>query len=489
MENLPLKPRVLHVATEIAPLSKVGGLGDVVGSLPKALRALDIDARVLTPAWPGMLDRLSEQGAPLIRSRERVHVALRWQVYSARLWKSLVEDTPLYLLDNEELFGSGKIYPDTLAPDTVLPFAFISFAALELAHKSTWKAQILHCHDWPAALIPIALRWHRHYRDWGTAFESVLTIHNLAHQGILSPLVLDEWGLDRKSFTMEGLEYYGQINTLKGGIVTAGAVTTVSPSYSWEIQTPDGGMGLDGVLSAGRDKLTGILNGLDPDAWNPADDSVLPQGFSAENLEGKRTCRRRLLEHFGWADDGRPLACFIGRIVEQKGIDLLLPSLEAFINLRARLIFIGSGFPLFEKALQEAASRLAGHVAVHIGFSEDLARLIYSGSDILLMPSLFEPCGLSQLIALRYGTIPIVRATGGLADTIIDVDGAPDGYGFLFSDYHPGELIAAFRRALRAYEDRERWRTIQRRGMERDFSWKMSAQAYRRLYHQLLALD
>lgn len=481
-------PQVLHVATEMAPLSKVGGLGDVVGSLPKALRALGVDARVLTPAWPGVLDRLRNSGAPLLRSRERIHVALRWQVFSARLWRSEWDGTPLFLLDNKELFGDA-IYPDTLTPDTALPFAFLSFAAFEVARRPGWNATILHGHDWPAALVPVGLQWHRHYRNHRNAFETVLTIHNLAHQGILSPLVLDEWGLDRKSFSVEGLEYYGQLNALKGGIITADAVTTVSPSYSWEIQKPSGGMGLDGVLSAERQKLSGILNGLDLDVWNPARDESLPANFDASDLRGKAQCRQALLKRLGWEDDGRPIACFIGRIVEQKGIDLLLPSLESLVATGARLVFLGSGFAPFEKALRERAARFPRDLAAHIGFSEDLARLLYGGSDILLMPSLFEPCGLSQLIALRYGTVPVVRATGGLADTIIDVDGAPDGYGFLFSDYDPEELITAFRRAVTLYKDRERWAAIQRRGMERDFSWKASAQIYLRLYRNLLGLD
>lgn len=488
MERFPRQPRVLHVATEMAPLSKVGGLGDVVGSLPKALRSLGIDARVLTPAWPGVLDALRRRGAPLRRIREKIHVALRWQVFSSRLWKSEIDDIPLYLLDNEELFSDFHIYPESLTADTALPFALLSMAALELPRRESWRAQILHCHDWPTALLPVALRWHRHYRDVSDAYESVLTIHNLAHQGILSPSVLDEWGLDRRSFTLEGLEYYGQINVLKGALLSAGAVTTVSPSYAWEIQTEQGGMGLHGVLAANRDRLSGILNGLDLDTWDPSNDATLPSPFSADDLSGKRICRLRLLESLGWEDDERPLVCFIGRIVEQKGIDLLLPSLETLLESGSRLVIVGSGFSLFEKALQERASRLPG-LAVHIGFSEERARLLYAGSDMLLMPSLFEPCGLSQLIALRYGTVPIVRATGGLADTVIDADGAPDGYGFLFSDYNPDELIAVFRRALQAYGDRTRWSGIQRRGMGRDFSWKASAQAYERLYRRLLALD
>ena len=487
MKGLPQKPRVLHVATEMAPLSKVGGLGDVVGSLPKALRSLDVDARVLTPAWPGVLDELRQRGAPLRRVRERVHVALRWQVFSTRLWKSESDGIPLYLLDGD-LFCDPAVYPETLTAETAIPFAFLSLAALELADRIGWRPQILHCHDWPAALTPVALRWHRHYRDRDDAYESVLTIHNLAHQGILSPSLLDEWGLDRRAFTIEGLEYYGQINTLKGGIIASGAVTTVSPSYSWEIQTKEDGMGLQDVLSAKGERLRGILNGLDLDVWDPAHDPLLPAPFDSDDLEGKATCRRLLLKELGWEEDGRPLACFIGRLVEQKGIDLLIPSIETLIDMGCRLVIVGSGFNLFERALLERASRLTD-LSVHIGFSEERARLLYAGSDILLMPSLFEPCGLSQLIALRYGTIPVVRATGGLADTVIDADGASDGYGFVFSAYSPDDMMAAFGRALEAYRDRRRWREIQGRGMRRDFSWKTSAQAYRRLYEELLSLD
>jgi starch synthase len=376
-----------------------------------------------------------------------------------------------------------------LTPETALPFAFLSYAALELPCALNWKPQIFHCHDWPAALVPVALRWHRHYRNYRERYDTVTTIHNLAHQGILSASVLDEWGLDRKSFNIEGLEFFGQANFLKGAIVASDMITTVSPRYSWEIQTHDGGMGLDGILSKNREKLLGVVNGLDREAWDPASDAVLPASYGPEDLSGKALCRAKLLETCRWEEDNNPILSFVGRLVEQKGVEILIPAVEEMLARGCRLVIVGNGFPLYERSLEDLAQRFPNRLHATIGFNESLARLVYAGSDIFLMPSLFEPCGLSQLIALRYGTVPVVRAVGGLADTVIDADGSEDGYGFLFADYDSSELLAAVDRALLHYSDREDWKAIQRQGMIRDFSWAHSAGVYRDIYLRLLGFD
>ncbi|WP_029165465.1 glycogen synthase GlgA [Aminiphilus circumscriptus] len=479
-------PRVLHVASEMAPLVKLGGLGDVVGSLPAALREVGVDARIVLPAYPGLFERLEAQNLSCAPTGKSVHVALDWRVYSAPLWETSVNNTPVYLLEQPELFSDPEVYPRETTPLATLPFAFLSLAALEIPGALEWTPDIFHVHDWPGALVPAALKWHRHYRNRRGDYETVLTIHNLAHQWITTPNALNIWGFVKESFTIEGIEFYGGINALKGGILAADAITTVSPRYAWEIQTPQGGMGLDGVLASCRGKIQGILNGLDYTVWNPETDPLLPAPYSIEDLSGKTLCRKALLQACGWEENDRPLLVFVGRLVEQKGVDILLAAMEDLLSLGTRVLILGSGHPIYERVLQEESRRYQDLLHVHAGYDETLAHLLYAGGDMLLMPSLFEPCGLSQLIALRYGTVPLVRAVGGLADTIIDVDGSPDGNGFLFSDYTPHELRRVVERALSHWHDREQWKIIVRHGMEQDFSWKHSAETYKALYLRLL---
>ncbi|MFA0889705.1 MAG: glycogen synthase GlgA [Synergistales bacterium] len=486
---MPIRPRVLHVAPEMAPLAKMGGLGDVVQALPKALRQIGLDCRVLLPAYPCVLGNIEKHQLPLRRLRVSVHVSLEWRVFSARILRTDLDGVPVYLLEQPELFSNPSIYPMDLNESSALPFAFLSLAALELPSATRWRPQIYHVHDWPAAMLPVALRWHRHYRKMGLGVDTVLTLHNMAHHGILPEAALLGLGLDPASFGMDGLEFYGQVNLLKGGILTSDAITTVSPRYSWEIQTKGGGMGLEGVLASQKRKIRGILNGIDTDIWNPGTDPVLPAQYGAESPDGKALCRAALLRRLGWEDDGAPLLLWVGRLVEQKGVDLLLSSVDKLVGMGCRLLVIGSGHALYEDGLRKATERLEGRLWSYIGYSEEMAHLAYAGSDLFLMPSLFEPCGLSQLIALRYGTIPVARAVGGLADTIIDADGSQKGYGFLFSEYTSEELVQAVERALAAHADGSRWEEIVRRGMSMDFSWSNSAMAYANLYLELLGVE
>jgi starch synthase len=486
---LPIRPRVLHVAPEMAPLAKMGGLGDVVQALPKALRQTGVDCRVLLPAYPCVLGNIEKNQLPLTRLRSTVNVALRWRVYSAHVLRTVLDGVPVYLLEQPELFSNPSIYPMDLDEASALPFAFLSLAALELASSTRWHPQIYHVHDWPTSLLPAALRWHRHYRQMGLGVDTVLTLHNMAHHGILPEQSLEGLGFDPASFGVDGLEFYGQVNLLKGGLLASDAITTVSPRYSWEIQTRDGGMGLEGVLASQKRKIRGILNGIDTDVWNPETDPILPAHYGVDSTSGKAACRASLLRRLGWEEDGSPLLLWVGRLVEQKGVDLLISATESLLGLGCRLLVIGSGHALYEEALRKAVEEHTDRFWSYIGYSEEMARLAYAGSDILLMPSLFEPCGLSQLIALRYGTIPVARAVGGLADTIIDADGSQKGYGFLFSEYTAEELVHAVERALAAYSERKRWRNVILRGMAMDFSWKNSATAYANLYLELLGVE
>lgn len=476
---------VLHITAEMAPLAKQGGLGDVLGALPKALRRRDVDSRVVLPVWPGVMENVEKEGYVCKKLPEKINLALDWRVYTASIWEANADGFVVYLLEQPELFTDAKIYPSMLTPSTILPFVFLSLAALELPNCTGWKPEIFHVHDWSTAILPIALRWHRHYKTMRSNYDVVLTIHNLAHQGIIDAGMLSSWGLTKEAFSFEGMEFYGQANILKGGALSSDAITTVSPHYSWDIKTPDGGFGLHGVFSALRGKLAGILNGIDYDVWSPVSDAVLPQTYTADDLSGKATCRKKLLDMCHWSDDGKPLMIFVGRLLQQKGIDILITALDWMLVDNCRMIVIGSGAPQYEAWVKEFQGTYPDYFWGFTDFSEEMAHLAYAAADMLVMPSLFEPCGLSQMIAMSYGTVPIVRNTGGLADTVIDFDGSPNGTGFLFTDYTADELCQAIYRAIDVFHDKERWHTLVRNAMKADFSWASSTSAYINLYNGL----
>ena len=278
--------KVLHVTPEMAPLAKQGGLGDVLGALPKTLCKNGVDARVLLPCYPGVMEKVEKEGYHCEKLPRTLNIALDWRVYAADVWRVDVAGVPVYLLEQPELFTDPAIYPNSLLPETVLPFVFLSLAALELPEMEGWKPHILHTHDWPTAVLPVSLKWHRYYKRMAANYDVVMTVHNLAHQGIVDPELLPTWGLEKEAFSIEGLEFYGQANLLKGGALASDAITTVSPHYSWDIQTQDGGFGLHGVFGSMRNKLTGILNGIDYDVWNPATDRILPANFDASDRSG-----------------------------------------------------------------------------------------------------------------------------------------------------------------------------------------------------------
>ena len=478
--------RVLHVSPEMTPFSKVGGLADVAGSLPAALRRRGVDCRALTPAWEGVLDSVRDKGYPLTRLSRKVEMVFRWNILRGTVWKSCSEGVPVYFLDVPSLFGTGTIYPRTLTPDTVLPFLFLSLAALDLPEASRWRPDIFHCHDWGTAPLSAALEWHHHYRYQSERYKTVFTIHNLAHQGLLPLANLWEWGLADDAGRIDGMEFFGKGNLLKGALMASDAVTTVSPTYAREIKTRQGGEGLGGVLSDLGSKVTGILNGLDVNYWNPATDSLLPTRYFRENMAGKALCRKELFSRAGWEEDNRPLFVSVGRMAEQKGFSLLLPALEEIAKRNSRIFLLGTGEPEYESGVKEAARRWPGAVHAVIGYDEPLAHLAYAGGDFFLMPSRFEPCGLSQLIALRYGTVPVVRSTGGLADTVRSFR-AEGGNGVSFSDYTSEALLSALDEAVRLFtEQKAKFHELQKRGMAQDFSWNASAPLYEKLYTSLL---
>ncbi len=480
MENPAIS--VLHVSPEAAPLSKIGGLGDVTGSLPGALLPLGVDCRLAIPAWGDTLSRARDLGICLRKIPGVVEVTLGGRLYRGRLYRCAINSVTVYLIQQEELF-QGPIYPWDIREETVRPYAFMSYCALMIPSLTGWNPGIYHCHDWSTALLPIALRWHRWFSGQRSARRSVLTIHNLAHQGILPRDSMDGLQIPQESFHIDGSEFFGQLNLLKGAIAAADRVTTVSPTYAEEIRTPQGGQGLDGLLRSNGAKLSGILNGLDDRTWDPETDGALPTPFSYRDLSGKDEAKAALLSRAGLAGEG-PVAIMISRLVEQKGLDILLPTLKGLSDKGIRTVVIGSGEGRYEDWLTALERESPDRIRFFRGYHDELGRLAYGGADLYLMPSLFEPCGLSQLIALRYGTIPVVRSVGGLADTVKDLS-LEDGFGAVFHGYDPEELYRAVLRAVSFLESPER-DDIVRRAMSMDFSWKKSAPLYRDIYRSML---
>ncbi len=472
---------ILFVSAEVAPFSKTGGLGDVSAALPAALSDRGHRVAVVTPRY-GSVD-------PAAHRLERLPFALgargEWCGVSVRRGRPDV-----YLLEHEAYYGlrrgiygeGGRDYEDNHRR-----FALLSRAALELPGALGWRPRIVHLNDWQTALAAWSLRAEHAADPWLEGARSVFTIHNLAYQGMFPKRVMEDVGLPWDLFTFDrGVEFHDQVNFMKAGLNFADALTTVSPNYAREILTVEGGYGLDTVLLGRRRDLVGILNGIDAREWDPAADPHLPARYSARDLRGKATCKRELRRELGLARAaGVPLLGLVGRLADQKGIDLVAAALPDLVSTGAQLAVLGSGERRYEQLLAAAAAAHPGRMAVRIGFDEGLAHRIEAGSDAFLMPSRFEPCGLNQMYSLRYGTPPVVRAVGGLADTVEDYDGRGRGTGFKFTPLDPAALVAAVHRALDAWRDRRAWRGLQTRGMAVDFSWSGSAARYEELYRRL----
>ena len=471
---------ILFVASEVAPWSKTGGLGDVAGALPRALAARGHAVSVVTPRYgsidPRKAGLVRREGAVRIRGEE------------ATLW--VKKGTPtFYFVEHERLFGSrtglygdaGKDYPDNAER-----FVFLCRAALALPAATGARPQIVHANDWQTGLVPFLLR-HEHGQDPALASaKTVYTIHNLAYQGVFPKQVVPHLGLPWDVFRHEAMEFYDQVSFMKAGLVFADALTTVSPTYAREILTPHGGHSLDPVLRQRQRDLHGILNGIDVAEWDPATDPHLPAHYSARAPAGKARCKAALLRELGLPERlETPLVAVVSRLAEQKGIDLVAAAVPDLLARDARLAVLGSGMPAYEEALARAARERPDRMAVRLGFDEGLAHRIEAGADVFLMPSRFEPCGLNQMYSLRYGTVPVVRAVGGLDDTVEDYDGWNRGTGFKFREYSPPALLLAVRRALETFRDRRAWRGLVARGMAQDFSWGRSAETYEQLYRSL----
>ena len=482
--------KILMVATEAVPFAKEGGVADVMGSLPKELAALGHEVYIFLPRY-GNIDpgRWALEYTGVVQT-----LFMAGGERTVSIWRTTLPDSPVtvYLLNHEELFGRHQqIYLGLDQRDEQRRFLLFCRGLLEVLPQLGVVPDIIHLHDWQGAPCAAYLRTsYRHLLRQG-ATRIVYTVHNLQYQGRWDPSILDEAGLDRASlFTPSGLEFWGDVNWMKAGIVYADVVTTVSHRYAEEIQTPAYGWGLDGVLSQRHSRVFGIPNGLDWNVWNPATDGDLAAQYDAVEAPVAKVCNRTALrQEFGLPDDpGLPMVGIVSRLVDQKGFDLIATIAYELRNLPLQLVVLGTGYPRYEQLFRDLA-RSTGNVRARIGFDVALSHRIYAGSDFFLMPSAFEPGGLGQLIALRYGTLPIVHATGGLADTVTDLDANPGaGNGVSFTPYSASALLDALHRALRLYAERGRWPSLVARAMAYDSRWSASARAYSELYQHVFEL-
>ncbi len=473
---------IIFVASEAAPLAKTGGLADVAGSLPHALVEMGHEVSVIMPYYRQNIDG---RGLPI----ERFDLVDMWidgvQRY-APIHRVRIDHVQFYLIEQDDFFGRPELYgpPGGAYDDNLLRFVFMTRVALEIAGRLGQSVDWFHCHDWQTAFLPILLRrQYGHYANIAKA-RCMYTIHNLAYQGIFSADWIARLGLPADSFHVEGYEFYGQVNAMKAGIAYADEITTVSASYAEEILTPEYSWYLEDSLRAKQHALTGIVNGLDIESWDPATDTALSCHFDADHLSRKENCKRALQEHMGLEQrQDRPVLAVISRLAEQKGIDLIIEAIPHCLHQGYQLLVIGSGDLAYSETLTALAKAAPTQMAFFQGFNESIARQAYAGADMFLMPSRFEPCGLGQLMAMRYGVAPIARATGGLRDTIIDVSAYPyQGTGFLFNDAYLEAFIDAIERAVSVWKNPEHWQHILQRGMRRDSSWAASAALYSRLY-------
>jgi len=479
--------RVLVASSEIVPFAKTGGLADVTGALPKALRKIGVEADCILPLYRG-IDR---EKHPMSQSGPPVRVPL-----GHREETGFVEEADAgggvraFLVRCDRFFDREFFYGtrDGDYVDNCERFTFFCRAVMEWIVRSGRRYDILHCNDWQTALVPAYVRTLYAGEEAFRATGTVFTVHNLGYQGLFWNHDLPITGLGWELFTPQGVEFYGKLNLMKAGLVFSDVLSTVSATYSREIQTAEYGYGLEGVLYERRDDLYGILNGVDYDDWDPASDRLTAAPYSKEDLSGKAACRADLLAEFGWSPAAsEPVIGLIGRLTAQKGFDLIEQIGNWLAGQSLRVVMLGTGERKYEEEMYALSRRHPERISVRLAFDNRLAHKIEAGADMYLMPSRYEPCGLNQIYSLKYGTVPIVRNTGGLADTVVDADENPGGgTGFKFTGYDATELQNALSRALTAFGDRGRWEAIVRRGMEMDFSWEASAREYVALYDKAL---
>jgi starch synthase len=461
--------KIVFCASEVVPFAKTGGLADVCGSLPPALEAGGHEIIIITPRYGSAGGSIP---SPVVRIGQNVQV---------------------YFVEHRQYFGRDGLYGDLQGDyqDNLERFSYFCHQAIKILKDIHFKPDIVHCHDWHTALIPVLLKTKYQRDPFFKNTKSVLTIHNLAYQGVFPREKYNVLGVEGNLFHTQGLEFYHQINVLKGGIIFADAITTVSPRYAQEMQRYEMGCGLDGVLRNRSEDIYGILNGLDYDAWNPQDDPFLVSPFTTSTLDNKARNKAILQDELKVAlDPKRPIFGFVARLCHQKGVDLIMQAASDIIRLGGQLILTGTGERKYHRMLEDCAREHPQKVGLYLKFEERMAHQIYAGSDFFLMPSVFEPCGLGQMIALRYGTIPIVYKTGGLADTISLYDSIHQtGNGFVFTEYTKSAFVKAVAEGIKIYEDPAQMKFLVTHAMRHRFSWEKSAKEYIKIYNTCLSSD
>jgi len=482
--------KVLFVAPEVVPFAKTGGLADVAGALPKAMAEIGHEVRLVMPRYRAVDPKTFH----LKDIRTRVRVSLGPKTVDGSVLATVIPGTtiPTYCIDQPLLFDREGLYQDHGVdfPDNLERFSFFAQATLEAIERLAWQPDVIHCHDWQTALVCAHVAMKRAADPRWQPAVTLLTIHNLAYQGLFPAEAFPLTGLPKQTFGIHGVEFYGKVNCLKAGLVYADMLTTVSPTYATEIQSREFGCGLEGVLQSRREDLVGILNGIDPEEWNPRTDPHLAARYGLDELAGKSLCKLALQKRQRLPERHGLVIGMVQRLAEQKGIDLFVQAAEELLQLPVQVVILGTGDPVYHEQLTALTTRFPDVLSVTLGFDNALAHQIEAGVDAFLMPSRFEPCGLNQMYSMRYGTVPIVRRVGGLADTVTDVSpeavSADGATGFVFEEYTPQALIHAVKRAVAAFQDQTLWSRIVRTGMQRDFSWNHSAQEYVRVYDRAL---
>lgn len=467
---------ILFAASEAVPYAASGGLADVIGSLPAAINSKGHDCRVVMPLYKSIRPELRTQLSFLTN----ITVDVSWRKQYCGIFTAVWNDVTYYFVDNEYYFGRDGLYGFY---DDCERFVFFSRAVLEMLRYIDFTPDIIHGNDWQTALIPVFYQVFYKYQQGYQKIKHIFTIHNIQYQGSYGREVLNEV-MGIPLYHMGILEYDGTINMMKGAFETADKITTVSPSYAWEILDPWYSHGLDRILVNKQYKLSGILNGIDTTLYNPAEDALIAKQYSAAKPAGKKACKQALLEELALQEGDEPVIGIVTRFVSHKGVDLVRYVFEELVKTGYKFAILGSGEKIYEDFFSEMQYRYPDSVSVTLGFHPELARKIYAGADMFLMPSQSEPCGLAQMVAMRYGTIPIVRETGGLRDSVTD-DGNGDGNGFTFKTYNAHDMLGACRRAKAAYDDQKRWKALMKRAMTCDYSWGVSADAYIALYKEL----
>jgi starch synthase len=479
--------KIVHVASELFPYMKTGGLADAVSALCTALADRGHEVSVFIPGYRTALEH-KDAAAAIRRLRLKIDMADDFLSGDVRVFSPRA-NLKVYLICREEFFDRRAPYGtgERDYEDNADRFIFFCKAVVEMLRLGDLQADVVHCHDWQAALLPILLRETERRHGGTLALKTIFTIHNIAFQGVFRAKAFARTNLPDELNHIDGLEYYSQINLMKGGILFADRVTTVSPRYAQEIQTPEFGCGLEGVVQTRSEDIVGLLNGVDNAIWNPAIDALLPARYSAVNMSGKNVCRAELLKRCGFAADFKgPIFGMVARLTEQKGIDFVLANRDFFLGQDTRLVALGSGDKRMEEELRLLATQAPEKIYLCAKLDEAMSHLIEAGSDFFVMPSLFEPCGLNQMYSQVYGTVPIVSRVGGLVDTVVDADEDPVHGTGLMCDPNAASLRDALQRALILFADKPRYGAVQQRAMAKDFSWKVAAAGYERLYQDSL---